>query len=62
MSADEKQWLPSPCECFGGSCLTRCCPARERIYNVVRAEREGRSTAKPVRKEDLDYANPLRAR
>ena len=62
MAADEQQWLPSPCECFGGSCLLRCCPARDRIYGVVKAEREGRAVPKTLRLKDLDYADPRRAK
>lgn len=62
MAADERQWLPSPCKCFGGSCLTRCCPNQDRIYDVMRAEKESRAVAKRVRKDELDYANPLRAK
>lgn len=62
MAADEQQWLPSPCECFGGSCLKRCCPNRDRIYAVMREEKEDRAVPKAVRLKDLDYADPRRAR
>jgi hypothetical protein len=62
MSADERKWLPSPCACFGGSCLTAFCPNQDRVYGVIRAEREGRAVAKRKDRQELDYADPRRAK